>query len=137
MPLSKYLTRAVAAVAAVAAVFAVVLANRTQKPRPSVTVGPPGSGDSLAKLARLVLTDSNPRAVAQAIVCEHGRLHDVFGAAKAELIAREVFDTVYTNADRERRRQVDRKLANNMFTLDCGRRQKHKQPASSPRDSTH
>ena len=121
MALPTSVVRAAVVAAVIIAVFVVVVVNRTPKPAARVTATGPGPGDSLAKLARMMLTDSNPRAIAQAIVCEQGRLQDVYGEGKGEVIAREVFDTVYTDADRERRRQVDRKLANNMFTLECGR----------------
>lgn len=122
MALPTSVIRAFAAVAAIVAVAVVVVASRIPKPTVRVAATGPGPGDSLAKLARTMLTDSNPRAIAQALVCEQRRLLDVYGPSKGEVIAREVFETVYTDADRERRRQVDRKLANNMFTLDCGRR---------------
>lgn len=79
-----------------------------------------GPGDSLAKLSRMLLLDSNPVAVAQAISCEHGRLIRLHGGQKAHAIARAVRDTIYSWRDRAALRQVDAKLANHVFDTDCG-----------------
>jgi hypothetical protein len=68
-----------------------------------------------------MLVDSNPREIAQAIVCEHVRLERLYGAWKAESIADEVMDTLLTARDDSARRRVDAVLANSMFDSACGR----------------
>ena len=79
-----------------------------------------GPGDSLAKLSRVILTDSNPRAIAQAMVCENVRLIRLYGGEKAAKITAEVRDTIYRSTDEAAFRRVDAILANNVFDLSCG-----------------
>ncbi len=80
-----------------------------------------GPGDSLAKLNRRLLTDSNPRAIAQAIVCEHVRLGYQYGEPKAAAIAKQVSETVFKRNDEAALRRVDGILATGMYDATCGR----------------
>jgi len=90
------------------------------KPAPPHGSGKRGPGDSLAKLSRRLLTDSNPRAIAQAMVCENVRLIRLYGGAKALEIAGEVKETTFRSNDEEALRRVDAKLGNSAFDLECG-----------------
>jgi hypothetical protein len=78
-----------------------------------------GPGDSLAKLALRLLEDPDPATIAQAIICEHGRLRRLYGPHKAHAIAREVEDTIYSWRDQAGLRRVDVKLANRVFRTEC------------------
>jgi hypothetical protein len=80
----------------------------------------PGPGDSLAKLSRMLLTDSNPRHIAQAIACEHVRLGRLYGSWRASAIAKEVRDTIYTADDDSARIRVDGIIGASAFDLSCG-----------------
>ena len=79
-----------------------------------------GPGDSLARLSRLLLTDSNPHAIGQAITCENVRLIRIYGGVRAARITAEVRDTIYRSTDEAAFRRVDAILANNVFDLSCG-----------------
>jgi hypothetical protein len=94
-------------------------------PRPSSersgdTQSVQGPGDSLEKLSRLLLTDSSPHAIGQAMVCENLRLMHLYGDAKAVQIAAEVRDRVYRSTDEADLRRVDNILANSTFDPSCG-----------------
>lgn len=93
-----------------------------QRERPSSqgTARDGGPGDSLARLQRQLLTDSNPRAIAQAIVCENVRLGRLYGAIKADVIAREVQETIYRSSDEAAVRRVEAAVGKNAFDLSCG-----------------
>jgi hypothetical protein len=92
---------------------------RTDSPRRDHAPAGPGPGDSLAKLARRLLTDPDPAMVYQAITCEHIRLGKLYGPYKADSIGREVEDTTYSWRDQSALRQVDAKLANHVFRSEC------------------
>jgi hypothetical protein len=94
-----------------------------------------GAGDSLAKLARLLPTDSNPRAIAQAMLCEQVRLARVYGSANAEIMGEVVLAEVRKETDPEARRRVDNRLANNMFSMECKASTDSKIPDSTASDS--
>jgi hypothetical protein len=88
-------------------------------PGSSASKREPGPGDSLAKLHRHLLVDSNPRAIGQAIICEHKRLQRTYGLWEAEVIADRVMDTVFKADDAKERARVERVLANTTFTIEC------------------
>lgn len=79
-----------------------------------------GPGDSLAKLSRLLLTDSNTHEIAQAITCENVRLIRLYGGAKAAKITAEVDDTIYRSTDEAALRRAEARVANHVFDLSCG-----------------
>lgn len=91
--------------------------NRVETPLSGDPKG--GPGDSLAKLHRQLLVDSNPRAIFQQILCEHRRLSRVHGEWGSEAIADKVMDTIFKPADKPARRRVDGILANSTFRMDC------------------
>jgi hypothetical protein len=93
--------------------------RKAAAPPPARQPGQPGPGDSLARLSRRFLTDSNTRAIAQAIICEHMRLGQLYGERRASEIAAEVRETVYTEADEAALRRTESKLANSMFSAEC------------------
>lgn len=96
----------------------------------------PGPGDSLAKLSRLLLTDSDPRTIKQAILCEHVRLQTLYGPDRMIAISKEVRDTVYKRADREALRGIERVLANSMFDMRCESSRSRVVADSLSRDTT-
>lgn len=115
-----------------------VACNESKPPGASSAGAPgvPGPGDSLAKLSRLLLTDSNPRIIAEALLCEHVRLEALYGPGKALAIAKEVRETVYTDADRDARQRVDKILANNMIDMGCESSRNPLPPAAVGGDTT-
>jgi hypothetical protein len=77
-------------------------------------------GDSLSRLGNRLYVDSNPRAIAQAILCEQDRLATTHGAAKTELISRRVLAPIRETAHPQERARVEIALKNNMFSFtDC------------------
>lgn len=92
----------------------------SESPLDSVGVQVPGPGDSLAKLSRLLLTDPDPAAIRQAIVCEGGRLSQHYGEEEAQRIAVAVADTIYDWRDREAAGRIDVALAAQGFNASCG-----------------
>lgn len=93
---------------------------REPKPPPRAASSKGGPGDSLAKLNRRLLADSNPRVIGQAIVCENVRLVRLYGGRRAAEIAKEVSDTIYRSNDESALRRADAVLANSAFDLSCG-----------------
>ena len=119
----------------VAFILAVVPAcreNRDAAGRPSAPT------DSLYRLYRQLLVDTNPHAVQQAIVCEGARLTDRFGL-KPGLDSMEAAEkAAYGWRDRRRLNHVLDGLHGHVFDLDekaCGKfvRTRRDSTASNPR----
>jgi hypothetical protein len=108
----------------------------------------PADTDSLYKLLRRLLVDSNPRPVFQAYVCEQARVSDRLPAQDVERRFAVLMDTVFTSSERQYfERNVDARLANELYTLDkehCGpdfdetgpARPNPNRPRARPRDTT-
>jgi hypothetical protein len=78
----------------------------------------PHAADHYARLLRRQLTDSDPKAVQQAITCEMGRIDWAFGGDESRRRLKPVRDSVFRRVeDRRRFNEIDSMLAGQTFEV--------------------